>query len=918
MIVAEGVILAALICLWQGMLTSLWPTTLWFSSGAAAVGLVGIVRSWGQPVNPWAPRRQLVAAVVAAALGAGLLRSNGAELAVRSGLALAVLFLALSFVWRRLRHRSGVGEDQWWAEDLRIAVVVATGVWVIHPFLTPRFLGGVDARWYLSNFSDAIEQVRAGVFPVYVGQGESMFNGSIHPFRTAPYHHYLGILIDTLTFRSLTAVALQHLTLLVTVLQGSLLCYVGFASLAPGRRWRAGVLALVYATAPLMLAYIVSQEMYMTFMTFGYLPLLFTANIQLMRKDSATAWAWTAATVAVIWYCHPVVGMLSAMFTAGTQAFRLLAWDCHGRSWLRAVLAALLAGVLLSYTFYSMRELGSVKLGEPVQMMIEFAAWAVAGVCFIRLLASRNLFWLLGVFAAAAIVGRTEPTCRTWFALAGGLGGVVCLLGRWRPWFGDKERLAVWAAMLALGAGLLAMVITPELNGRRIAVYDEAMRLLGLIHPRFLHPISPLAIELGDIQVGYTLWALLLSGAVVTLWTRSREIQVVSLTGLLVGALVVPAPKVTSFLITVMPDQIYYTVGINLWLRVIPLVALCALFAGGTVVMALDLRGWRRTVPALLLLTAALTWNARELEKFIGRAHAATNSLTHTQDVQRTENTQLYSYAYDLLPKPGYFTTGVIDYHLESRLLRPRDLSVIPDPIFSRPPAQTVTLDTSIDPKSGPLWLYMTPKLKVAPGERQAWVFEFGNKPYQGNILLRNLTGFYRTYQMPAAAVSAKGFGYEPGHSKMLAVWNSTTREEEVEMVFLRNEVPAGDPEFGPFARMSVFPYRPDELRIKTVHLIPDYEVAVSTDEAVMLETPRVFTPGYSARVDGHAAAISRSPDGLVMIPLAPGTHRVRLAFQGSVGLRMALGVSVLAWCGILWTLVWPRIRPGAAVRGAV
>ena len=74
-------------------------------------------------------------------------------------------------------------------------------VWLYRPFLDAGFFGGVDARSYGYTMIDVLRQARAGVFPVLVGQTEFMFNGTIHPIRTAPYHHYLGILLDRITCR---------------------------------------------------------------------------------------------------------------------------------------------------------------------------------------------------------------------------------------------------------------------------------------------------------------------------------------------------------------------------------------------------------------------------------------------------------------------------------------------------------------------------------------------------------------------------------------------------------------------------------------------------------------------------------------------------------------------------------------------
>ena len=56
-------------------------------------------------------------------------------------------------------------------------------------------------------------------------------------------------------------------------------CYLCLAVLlGSARRWLAWALALLYISSPLVAAYIYEQEMYMTFMAFGWLPLVFVLS----------------------------------------------------------------------------------------------------------------------------------------------------------------------------------------------------------------------------------------------------------------------------------------------------------------------------------------------------------------------------------------------------------------------------------------------------------------------------------------------------------------------------------------------------------------------------------------------------------------------------------------------------------------
>ena len=95
------------------------------------------------------------------------------------------------------------------AEIVRWILLLLVGAWLLHPYATDRLIGSGDALWYRNMLADYISQIRAGVFPVYVGQTDFAFNGAVYPLRVAPlYQHAAGIL-DMMTGHKLEYGTLQ-------------------------------------------------------------------------------------------------------------------------------------------------------------------------------------------------------------------------------------------------------------------------------------------------------------------------------------------------------------------------------------------------------------------------------------------------------------------------------------------------------------------------------------------------------------------------------------------------------------------------------------------------------------------------------------------------------------------------------------
>jgi hypothetical protein len=78
------------------------------------------------------------------------------------------------------------------------------------------------------------------------------------------------------------------------------------------------------------------------------------------------------------------------------------------------------------------------------------------------------------------------------------------------------------------------------------------------------------------------------------------------------------------------------------------------------------------------------------------------------------------------------------------------------------------------------------------------------------------------------------------------------------------------------------------------------YTAAAWADRPCGLETHRQFVPGYEAWVNGERVEPTRSPDGMLVVPLREGENEVRLVYRGPFRARVAFAVSAIGWLALL------------------
>jgi hypothetical protein len=194
-------------------------------------------------------------------------------------------------------------------------------------------------------------------------------------------------------------------------------------------------------------------------------------------------------------------------------------------------------------------------------------------------------------------------------------------------------------------------------------------------------------------------------------------------------------------------------------------------------------------------------------------------------------------------------------------------------------------------------WLRLRPDLIVQPKEQILLRFSFAlNTRFNGYLITQTGQGDYREYLLPISG-QPYSFGVAPEASKVLSYWNSGMMPATYN--FSHKLAPDHTLEPGQlYADIVYSHYLPANAPIEVESWIP-YRVRVTSEQQGFVETPRVYMPGYVAKVDGGLAPVLKSNQHLVMIPISPGEHHVEVSYVGTWRLWLALWISALTWIAL-------------------
>lgn len=811
------------------------------------------------------------------------------------------VFIARGLVWLlrwAVRIHSGrPGDDG--AERLRLLLVFLLGAVSLSVYLSPDLVGPKDARWFGNAVTDFLGQIRAGRFPVFSGKTVYAFNGTVQLFRSAPWHLHFAALVDTLTLRSLAPLAVQHITLELSYLAAVLGFYLALVRLRPAARWTALLLTAVYASSPAITQPLVVHDMYMTFMAVPVLVFVCFAVARACESPTLRAHVWVGLGCAALWLCHPPLALLTLMlagFCLGAQ------WAIHGPA-LRPLLGALAAGLvflaLATPYFYAMSEIPPppTRQYEPVaNLALPALALFLLTLALAQFVRTGRLPWLALLPTVWLILREFKPSLLPFAGLFVALFAAAAALDRFRPGLALRARPEPWMLAAFFAAAAAAAAWFPRVSLPAWAA------LRAYLTPTFASIMEPFRLIAGgsDCQPHLVWWVLLLTGAVLVWRAGSSFARLAFAAALVATAAVFPVPLVKAFLWSNSTVELWDVLNVADRMRFWPFALPVLLFAVFLMLAELAERrpGRHRAVMAvvLLLLPWAL-WTHGNIMRNVFRA-----TPKQTARLYRSENVVLQTYSWDLLHIPHYYSHGVMDYRLQTRLWRQggdRALLIDPDIIARRMEeggAKTLDLQAKQDPVY-PRWVYLSRSIELQPGEHKLLRFDFLGRTHQGWLILRG-RGIYRDYTLPNSG-RRRAFGCGKLNTRTLSLWNSGSRPETIELVLKRKGpgATAGVPA-GTFMRVTVSRYDARRAPVEVKSLSP-LLLRVDAPESGMLELFRSNYPGYRVAVNGRPVRHISSREGLIALAVPAGSSEVHVRYRGTPTLR------AMYWYGlVVWTLV--------------
>lgn len=274
-------------------------------------------------------------------------------------LAAVVLVIVQSIMAATIARRALGAKRKTVATEFALLALSAAGaLWVAKPYLHAGQVGAGDSYHYGLQVADFVTQLRAGIFPVFIGQSEYAFNGNVHTLRTAPYFTLFAGLLDVVTLRQLSFVALQNLAAVLSITGAAVGAALCTRLLAPRQRALAVVLGFLYAACPALSAALFGSDMFATAMAAPWIPFFFTGlALSLDRLDDTSGLLLSVPSLGLIWYAHPAIGAWLTLPLIGIQAWRLLFLSGGAGNLARPFFGAAWLAVMLAYLLYSVESL---------------------------------------------------------------------------------------------------------------------------------------------------------------------------------------------------------------------------------------------------------------------------------------------------------------------------------------------------------------------------------------------------------------------------------------------------------------------------------------------------------------------------------------------------------------------------------
>jgi len=540
-------------------------------------------------------------------------------------------------------------------------------------------------------------------------------------------------------------------------------------------------------------------------------------------------------------------------------------------------------------------------------MTVPLVPLAVYGI--VRTFQEDNIVSQVWLAAPLAALWWAHSPIALWFTFITASSQVVRLAYVWNG-LKTLKRATIGAVIFAILAQYpfvsVAEIRTPGTEANVVGTLSHPEKLMEFVRgvfPAVLKPLSNNAHKLSDLQLGYSLWAVLGFSLMASFAARRRDLLVLLVSAGFLLILVLPIPGITSFLWDHIPAAVvkitYYWPMQRFYLIVAVLVA-----ASGQIAFeSLATRKGKAIKLFTALLFIGCFWSMWESRQFVRAASERTATNASSARLQRPENVLLMDHAYGLFTKvPAYFTDGVVDPRSQVRLISRDSGNLLPSTLARV--IQTGRLVGNIDVNPGILDL--SPILHIDVARRYQLQFSFVREDVPG-ILQFVGRSMFREYLLPSSG-EAMAFGSGPGNSRSIDLWTTDPTGEDVQIRFIPALSGAKTAEFEAFGSFNLREVDANSEPIEVETLVP-FRADVRTEVAALLETPRVFMPGYRASVDGHDTEILKSDQGLASIPVPPGNHTVSLWFVGPFILRLSYWTAICAWSATLLFVTLTSIR---------
>jgi hypothetical protein len=402
------------------------------------------------------------------------------------------------------------------------------------------------------------------------------------------------------------------------------------------------------------------------------------------------------------------------------------------------------------------------------------------------------------------------------------------------------------------------------------------------------------------MQPGFLLWLLVAAMIALVFAAGTTFAQLSAAAALVITVSLGACGALSRFFWGNVPWAITKVLGTNYDFRLVPVLGVVA--TAGGFYWLMSVRPSRRRlgnavyIAALLLLPWALWQHGRIL--YLIRNFKL--DLQQTEVRNRPENDMLEQYSWDLLPMTGYLSNAVMDPFLETRFWSDENhgsAMIGPDALersLELPGQRPIGLVATPIP-TGKSWLTLEPRIELDPGQRVLLRFDFLGKYVDDGYLIVQGQNIYREYRLPESGREF-AFGFNPGNTHTLSLWNSGTTHESVQLLVTRYGPHAFDPPGpAPYWNLYLSPYSPERSPIDLESLMP-LKIRVNAPTEGYVETFRSSIPGYKGYVDGRQTAVHTSRNMQISVRVPRGSHDLWIRFAGTVRLHTAIRWAESAW----------------------